>query len=241
MDTTCWSFPAVTWMRPSHGRTATGSCSAGAVDSPAWPSRTTCRSCPSSPSERVNRRSSCPAVKDLLAQHVSTRLLRVKAAPISVSLSWGVSVGAVGILPCLPLPTKLHTRALAAIPAADGEDPADYAARVQAEMQHALSEMTRNRRPCWDNARVFKETGNRHDFTTEHAAASAADRVASRTRPTVQVSDQRNPGHRRRFRHRRTPGVLRADGGRGHTVDRDRQPVCIPADLVVWATGGNRR
>ena len=75
------------------------------------------------------------------------KLLRVKTAPISVSLPWGVSVGAVGILPYLPLPTKLHTRVLAAIAAANGEDPTDYAARVQAEMQHALSEMTRNRRP----------------------------------------------------------------------------------------------
>jgi 1-acyl-sn-glycerol-3-phosphate acyltransferase len=75
------------------------------------------------------------------------KTLRLKALPVSVSLPWGVNVGAVGLLPYLPLPTKLHTRVLAPMPAKDGEDPEDYAARVEIEMQHALSEMTRNRRP----------------------------------------------------------------------------------------------
>lgn len=75
------------------------------------------------------------------------KLLRLKTAPVSVSLPWGLNVGAVGILPYLPLPTKLHTRVLAAMPAEEDEEPGDYAARVQAEMQHALSDMTRNRRP----------------------------------------------------------------------------------------------
>ncbi|GFG65500.1 hypothetical protein MKUB_29900 [Mycobacterium kubicae] len=40
------------------------------------------------------------------------KLLRVKPAPLSVSLPWGLSIGAVGLLPYLPLPTKLRTRAL---------------------------------------------------------------------------------------------------------------------------------
>jgi hypothetical protein len=42
--------------------------------------------------------------------------LRLKAALVTVSLPWGLSIGAVGILPYLPLPTKLHTRVLAAMP-----------------------------------------------------------------------------------------------------------------------------
>ena len=41
-------------------------------------------------------------------------LLRVKALPTSLSLPWGLNTGAVGMLPYLPLPSKLHTRVLAA-------------------------------------------------------------------------------------------------------------------------------
>lgn len=75
------------------------------------------------------------------------KLLRLKAAPISVSLPWGLNVGAVGLLPYLPLPAKLHTRVLPAMPVTDGEEPVDYAARVEVAMQQALDEMTANRRP----------------------------------------------------------------------------------------------
>lgn len=75
------------------------------------------------------------------------KLLRVKSAPITVSLPWGLSIGAVGILPYLPLPTKLHTRILSLMRADAGEQPDDYAARVQASMQRALTEMTRRRLP----------------------------------------------------------------------------------------------
>lgn len=75
------------------------------------------------------------------------KLLRLKTAPISVSLPWGVSVGAVGLLPYLPLPTKLHTRVLPAMTAVSGETAEDYAARVQTTMQQALSDLTRTRRP----------------------------------------------------------------------------------------------
>ena len=52
-----------------------------------------------------------------------------------------------GILPYLPLPTKLHTRVLTASFAETCQESDDYAARVQAVMQLALSEMTSNRRP----------------------------------------------------------------------------------------------
>lgn len=75
------------------------------------------------------------------------KLLRVKAAPITVSLPWGISIGAVGILPYLPLPTKLTTRVLAAAEPGDGEDADDFAARIQASMQHALTDMTATRTP----------------------------------------------------------------------------------------------
>ena len=75
------------------------------------------------------------------------KLLRIKALPLTVSLPWGVNVGAVGILPYLPLPTKLDTRVLPAVHAEPDEDPDAYAERVQSAMQSALDEMTANRKP----------------------------------------------------------------------------------------------
>jgi 1-acyl-sn-glycerol-3-phosphate acyltransferase len=75
------------------------------------------------------------------------KLLRLKAAPVSVSLPWGLNVGAVGLLPYLPLPTKLDTRVLAAMTADDDEEAANYAARVEVAMQKALTELTVNRKP----------------------------------------------------------------------------------------------
>jgi 1-acyl-sn-glycerol-3-phosphate acyltransferase len=75
------------------------------------------------------------------------KIFRVKAAPLSVSLPWGFSVGAVGMLPYLPLPTKLVTRVLPAMPAAGGEDAAALAARVESAMQTAMTEMTSGRTP----------------------------------------------------------------------------------------------
>lgn len=75
------------------------------------------------------------------------KLLRVKSAPVSISLPWGLSIGAVGMLPYLPLPTKLVTRVLPAMPPTDGEDAADFAVRVETAMQNALTDMTSNRIP----------------------------------------------------------------------------------------------
>lgn len=75
------------------------------------------------------------------------KLLRIKALPLSVSLPWGVSVGAVGLLPYLPLPTKLDTRVLAPLTAEPGEEADDYAGRVQSAMQQAMDRMTANRKP----------------------------------------------------------------------------------------------
>jgi 1-acyl-sn-glycerol-3-phosphate acyltransferase len=75
------------------------------------------------------------------------KLLRLKALPLTVSLPWGVNVGAVGMLPYLPLPTKLDTRVLPAIAAEPDEGPDAYAGRIQSAMQQAMDQMTSNRKP----------------------------------------------------------------------------------------------
>ena len=75
------------------------------------------------------------------------KLLRVKALPISLSFPWGLNVGLVGMVPYLPLPTKMHTRVLPAMKPRKGEDGDHFAGRVQAAMQDALTTMTARRRP----------------------------------------------------------------------------------------------
>ena len=75
------------------------------------------------------------------------KLLRIKAFPVSVSLPWGVNIGAVGMVPYLPLPTKLRTTVLPAMKARRGEDAAGFADRVHTAMQDALTAMTAHRRP----------------------------------------------------------------------------------------------
>jgi 1-acyl-sn-glycerol-3-phosphate acyltransferase len=75
------------------------------------------------------------------------RILRVKALPVSLSVPWGLNVGVVGMLPYLPLPTKLHTRVLPATRSTADEDADGYADRIHTLMQDALTEMTANRFP----------------------------------------------------------------------------------------------
>ncbi|HEY5152270.1 MAG TPA: lysophospholipid acyltransferase family protein [Mycobacterium sp.] len=75
------------------------------------------------------------------------KLLRMKALPTSISLPWGFNIGAVGMLPYLPLPTKLRTRVLPATTAEPGEDAEAYGERIHTAMQDALTEMTSHRRP----------------------------------------------------------------------------------------------
>lgn len=75
------------------------------------------------------------------------KLLRLKALPVSLSFPWGLSVGAVGQLPYLPLPTKLRTAVLPAMTPTKGEDAAGLAERVQSAMQDAMTAMTANRKP----------------------------------------------------------------------------------------------
>lgn len=75
------------------------------------------------------------------------RALRMKALPVSVSLPWGLNVGVVGLLPYLPLPTKLTTTVLDPMWPADGEPPDAFGDRVETAMQTALSTMTAQRTP----------------------------------------------------------------------------------------------
>ncbi|MCG7596265.1 1-acyl-sn-glycerol-3-phosphate acyltransferase [Mycobacterium sp. PSTR-4-N] len=75
------------------------------------------------------------------------KILRVKALPVSVSVPWGLNVGAVGMLPYLPLPTKLVTRVLAPMTAGDDETAEQFAARVESAMQDAMTDLTRDRKP----------------------------------------------------------------------------------------------
>ena len=49
------------------------------------------------------------------------KTLRAKVLPVSVSLPWGLNIGAAGVLPYLPLPTKLLTAVMPPIHALDGE------------------------------------------------------------------------------------------------------------------------
>ncbi|WP_422743378.1 1-acyl-sn-glycerol-3-phosphate acyltransferase [Mycobacterium sp. WMMD1722] len=73
--------------------------------------------------------------------------LRVKALPISLSVPWGLSFGVVGLLPYLPLPTKLVTAVLPQIVPAAEESPEDLAERVRTAMQARLDTLTARRIP----------------------------------------------------------------------------------------------
>jgi 1-acyl-sn-glycerol-3-phosphate acyltransferase len=75
------------------------------------------------------------------------KTLRLKALPVSVSLPWGLNVGAVGMLPYLPLPTKLDTTVLAPMTAASDESAEQFGRRVEDAMQQRLTAMTADRRP----------------------------------------------------------------------------------------------
>ncbi len=77
------------------------------------------------------------------------KLLRVKAFPVTLSLPWGLNAGMVGLVPYLPLPSKLTTRVLPPSLPKKGEAAEDYAHRVQEAMQQALTEMTAHRRPLF--------------------------------------------------------------------------------------------
>jgi len=76
------------------------------------------------------------------------RTLRMKAAPVSVSLPWGVNVGLVGMfLPYLPLPSKLSTCVLGPMQPLDAEPAEAFGDRVESVMQAVLTDLTRDRVP----------------------------------------------------------------------------------------------
>jgi 1-acyl-sn-glycerol-3-phosphate acyltransferase len=75
------------------------------------------------------------------------KALRLKVLPVSVSLPWGVSVGAVGMLPYLPLPTKLDTAVLPAMHPNPGETHQQFGERIEQAMQSRLTALTSDRRP----------------------------------------------------------------------------------------------
>ncbi len=74
-------------------------------------------------------------------------IFRYNVAPVSISIPWGISVGLTGLLPYIPLPTKLDTTVLEAVRPEPDEDDATFALRIQAAMQQAMDEMTEHRRP----------------------------------------------------------------------------------------------
>jgi 1-acyl-sn-glycerol-3-phosphate acyltransferase len=76
-------------------------------------------------------------------------MLRSKTVPVSVSLPWGVNVGAVGFLPYLPLPSKLVTRVLPPMRPEDGETAEDFAGRVETLMQETLTTLAEERGGPW--------------------------------------------------------------------------------------------
>ena len=73
--------------------------------------------------------------------------LRNKTLPITVSIPWGLNVGMVGLLPYLPLPTKMRAAGLPPMTAEPGEDAASFAARVHQAMNDKAAELTRGRTP----------------------------------------------------------------------------------------------
>jgi 1-acyl-sn-glycerol-3-phosphate acyltransferase len=75
------------------------------------------------------------------------RLFRYNVAPVSLSIPWGISVGVAGLLPYLPLPTKLETTVLPSMRPGPDQDDDAFAARVQRAMQEAMDAMTADRRP----------------------------------------------------------------------------------------------
>lgn len=68
-------------------------------------------------------------------------LIRCSVLPISISVPWGLSIGLVGFVPYLPLPTKLRTAILPAMQPAPGESDHGFAHRVEVAMQSAMDDM----------------------------------------------------------------------------------------------------
>ncbi len=82
-------------------------------------------------------------------------LTRMKTMPISFSFPWGLSIGAVGLLPYLPLPAKMRAAVLDPIHPEPGDDAASLAGRVHEAMSSTLDDLTSGRIPfigtTWDD------------------------------------------------------------------------------------------
>ncbi|QWC84325.1 1-acyl-sn-glycerol-3-phosphate acyltransferase [Nocardioidaceae bacterium] len=75
------------------------------------------------------------------------RRLRMETLPVTLSVPWGLNVGLVGLLPYLPLPTKLSTAVLPPMRPHEHESVSMFASRVGVTMQARLDELTAARRP----------------------------------------------------------------------------------------------
>jgi hypothetical protein len=82
------------------------------------------------------------------------RLLRNKTLPVTVSIPWGLNVGLVGLLPYVPLPTKLRAVTGEPMTPAEGEEPEAFAERVHDWMQATATRLTEGRVPVlgWQRA-----------------------------------------------------------------------------------------
>jgi 1-acyl-sn-glycerol-3-phosphate acyltransferase len=75
------------------------------------------------------------------------RALRLKTFPVTLSVPWGLNVGLVGLLPYVPLPTKISTVVLPAMRPGAEETAEDFAARVHELMAATLASLTDGRTP----------------------------------------------------------------------------------------------
>ena len=62
-------------------------------------------------------------------------------------IPWGLNFGVVGLLPYLPLPSKLVTAVLPGMLSGDDEAAEDFAERVRGAMQNRLDTLTARRTP----------------------------------------------------------------------------------------------
>ncbi|MFD6394517.1 lysophospholipid acyltransferase family protein [Nocardia sp. NPDC060259] len=75
------------------------------------------------------------------------KLLRLKRLPVTLSLPWGLTAGVAGLLPYIPLPTKVRTTVLPVMAPVAGEQPSEFAERVRHAMQAEMDRQTANRIP----------------------------------------------------------------------------------------------
>lgn len=74
------------------------------------------------------------------------RTFRLKRLPVTLSLPWGFSIGVAGLLPYIPLPTKLRTTTLPAMWPYPDETAEHFADRIQCAMQREMDRLTAGRR-----------------------------------------------------------------------------------------------